>query len=216
MLQELGINIKKTFVPQKTTDSQPTLKHGSKKHHTSFEVLFDQDETKVSASFLLSYTINWLLIVFPNGIRTDNIIYRVYRTLCIRYTGCIVRSVYDIQGASYTLYMIYRAYGTPCISYTERTIHPVYHIQSVRYTLYIIYRVYRTPCIQGILYAGRTIYRAYYIQGVLYSGRTIYKAYYIQGVLYTGRTIYKAYYIQGMIYTGLTYIYYLLFTNRKN
>ena len=58
MLQELGINIKKTFVPQKTTDSQPTLKHGSKKHHTSFEVLFDQDETKVSGSFLLSYTIN--------------------------------------------------------------------------------------------------------------------------------------------------------------
>lgn len=48
MLQELGIVIEKPFVQQKTTDSQPIRKHGDKQHHSSFEVLFDGTNAKVS------------------------------------------------------------------------------------------------------------------------------------------------------------------------
>ncbi|XP_067940200.1 coiled-coil domain-containing protein 87-like [Watersipora subatra] len=46
ILQELGIVIEKKFVPQKTTDAQIIPKHGKKKHHESYEVLFDGDDTK--------------------------------------------------------------------------------------------------------------------------------------------------------------------------
>lgn len=48
MLQELGIVLDKPFIPQKTTDTQPVRNHGAKHHHSSFEVLFDREEDKVS------------------------------------------------------------------------------------------------------------------------------------------------------------------------
>lgn len=47
LLQEMGIHIEKRFHPQKTTDSVPVHKHGTQKHHSSYEVLFDSDVNKV-------------------------------------------------------------------------------------------------------------------------------------------------------------------------